>query len=252
MSANAAERSEAGAASAPVVAVLPAGGSGTRLGSALPKQLIKIDGREILAHTLDVFEAVAEVDEIFVLPPAEHVPAVEALVKAHGFGKVRGVTPGGGDRAASVRAGIAALSDHDGDTKVLVHDAVRPLVDTATVSACVTALDDLDAVTVAVAATDTVLEVATKNGREVITGIPDRTRLRRCQTPQAFRLRVLAKAHRLAAADPDFTPTDDCGVVRRYLPDMAIGIVPGSEANLKITYSSDLRFAADLLRDRTL
>lgn len=236
----------------PVVAVLPAAGSGTRLGSALPKQFIDIDGREILAHTLDVFEAATAVEEIVILPPSEHVAAVAALVERHGFGKVRTVTPGGADRAASVRAGIAALADHDRDTKVLVHDAVRPLVDPATVTECVTALDDLDAVTVAVPATDTVVEVDTTGERELVTAIPDRSRLRRCQTPQAFRLRVLAEAHRLAAADPHFTPTDDCGVVRRYLPATPIGIVPGSESNLKITHPGDLRVAAELLRDRTL
>lgn len=234
------------------MAVLPAGGTGTRLGSALPKQLIKIDGREILAHTLDVFEATPEVDEIFVFPPREHVAVVEELVKSYGFGKVRGVAPGGADRAASVRAGLAALSDHPSDTKVLVHDAVRPLVDVATVTECVTALDELEAVTVAVPSTDTIVEVDVSGPRELISGIPDRSRLRRCQTPQAFRLRTLARAHELAVADVNFTPTDDCGVVRRYLPHMAIGIVPGSEDNLKITYPGDLRVAAELLRDRTL
>jgi 2-C-methyl-D-erythritol 4-phosphate cytidylyltransferase len=77
-----------------------------------------------------------------------------------------------------------------------------------------------------------------------------RDTLARCQTPQGFRLSVIAAAYQLADADPAFaaTPaTDDCGVVLRYLPDVPIGAVQGSERNLKITYAADLAVAAALL-----
>jgi 2-C-methyl-D-erythritol 4-phosphate cytidylyltransferase len=77
-----------------------------------------------------------------------------------------------------------------------------------------------------------------------------RDTLARCQTPQGFRLSVIAAAYQLADADPEFaaTPaTDDCGVVLRYLPDVPIGAVEGSERNLKITYAADLAVAAALL-----
>ena len=82
----------------------------------------------------------------------------------------------------------------------------------------------------------------------VIAHVPPRETLYRAQTPQCFRLETIAKAHALAAADPAFTPTDDCGVVLRYLPGTPVHIVPGSETNLKITYPTDLAIAEALLR----
>ena len=87
--------------------------------------------------------------------------------------------------------------------------------------------------------------VITNNG--VMHSMPRRETLLRCQTPQCFRLSVITRAHELAAADPDFTPTDDCGVVLRYLPDVDVHIVPGSERNIKITYPLDLAVAEALL-----
>ena len=83
-----------------------------------------------------------------------------------------------------------------------------------------------------------------------IAHVPPRETLYRAQTPQCFRLEVIAKAHALAAADPAFTPTDDCGVVLRYLPDTPVHVVRGSEANIKVTYPSDLEIAEALLRTR--
>jgi 2-C-methyl-D-erythritol 4-phosphate cytidylyltransferase len=99
---------------------------------------------------------------------------------------------------------------------------------------------------VAVPASDTIVVV--EDG--VMTGMPRRDTLRRCQTPQGFRLSVIRKAHELALADPafaDLTATDDCGVVLRYLPDVPVAVVPGSERNIKITYPGDLSIAEVLL-----
>ena len=95
----------------------------------------------------------------------------------------------------------------------------------------------------AVPASDTM--VVTDNG--VMQSMPRRETLLRCQTPQCFRLPVITRAHELAAADPAFAPTDDCGVVLRYLPDVDVHIVPGSERNIKITYAQDLAIAEALL-----
>jgi 2-C-methyl-D-erythritol 4-phosphate cytidylyltransferase len=81
----------------------------------------------------------------------------------------------------------------------------------------------------------------------VMTHIPPRETLWRCQTPQCFRLPVIRRAHQLAAADPGYVPTDDCGVVLRYLPEVPVHIVAGSERNLKVTYPSDLAVAKALL-----
>src|SRR6202000_549694 len=110
---------------------------------------------------------------------------------------------------------------------------------------CVAALQRVDALGVAVPTADTIVVV--ENG--VMTQIPRRDSLRRCQTPQGFRLPVITRAHELALADPDYEPTDDCGVVLRYLPDVPVHVVPGSEHNMKITYPRDLAIAQVLMSE---
>jgi len=95
---------------------------------------------------------------------------------------------------------------------------------------------------------DTIVEVT--DG--VMTSIPPRESLGRCQTPQGFRLSVIRRAHELAAADPEagaFKPTDDCGIVLRYLPEIGVRVVRGSERNLKITYPADLQIAETLVAE---
>ena len=82
----------------------------------------------------------------------------------------------------------------------------------------------------------------------VIESVPDRNRLMRSQTPQAFRVEVIAKAYENALKDADFTTTDDCGVVLRYLPDVPVFIVPGEERNLKLTTPQDLPMIRTLLK----
>ena len=126
---------------------------------------------------------------------------------------------------------------------MLLHDAARPLVDQRIIADCVAALQVHDAAGVAVATSDTI--VIAEDG--IMHSVPPRETLFRCQTPQCFRLSVISRAHELAAADPDFAPTDDCGVVLRYLPEVKVHVVPGSEQNIKVTYPHDLAVAEALL-----
>jgi 2-C-methyl-D-erythritol 4-phosphate cytidylyltransferase len=176
-----------------------------------------------------------------------------------GHRKVTAVIEGGVTRPDSTRVALAAVAatapastapattapvnTGPGDCGVLLHDAARPLVDQRIIADCVAALKVHDAAGVAVPASDTI--VITDNG--VMHSVPPRETLFRCQTPQCFRLRVITRAHELAAADPGFSPTDDCGVVLRYLPDVRVHIVPGSERNIKITYAQDLAVAEALI-----
>ena len=145
----------------------------------------------------------------------------------------------------SVRNALAYLgARHPAETTgVLLHDAARPLVSQRIIADCVTALRTHDAVGTAIPTSDTI--VIAEDG--VMSHVPPRETLYRCQTPQCFRLSVIAKAHELAASDPAFVPTDDCGVVLRYLPDVPVHIVTGSEQNIKVTYPGDLAIAEALL-----
>ncbi len=226
------------------VAVVLAAGSGQRFGAAVPKQLLPLAGRALLEHSVAAFEQAPGVDEILVVVGPGQLGAVRGLLGGAGYRKLTGIIEGGLARPDSTRRAIAALGDRDCD--VLFHDAARPLVDQATIAACVEALRTHRAVGVAVPASDTIVVV--RDG--IMTGMPHRDTLRRCQTPQGFRLSVIRRAHELARADPaavDLPHTDDCGVVLRYLPDVPVAVVPGSERNMKITYPSDLRVAEALL-----
>jgi len=226
-----------------MVAVVLGGGVGTRFGAALPKQLLTLDGKSLVEHCVAAFAAAPAVDEILLVMPAAYHAEAKTLVGD----QVSDIIEGGVTRSDSVRNALAHLGarHRPTETGVLIHDAARPLVSQAIIAACAAALAEHDAVGTAVPASDTILVV----GDGTIAHIPPRETLYRAQTPQCFRLDVIARAHALAAADPDFAPTDDCGVVLRYLPDTPVHVVPGSESNIKVTYPLDLAIAEALLRN---
>jgi 2-C-methyl-D-erythritol 4-phosphate cytidylyltransferase len=227
-----------------MVAVVLGGGVGQRLGAGMPKQLMRLAGRTLIEHCVAAFEQAPGVDEILVVMASGYTGQVEALLADAGYRKVSAVIEGGVTRPDSTRVALAAIArTQPGEAGVLLHDAARPLVDGRIIADCVASLRVHAAAGVAVPASDTM--VVTENG--VMESMPRRETLLRCQTPQCFRLSVITRAHELAAADPDFVPTDDCGVVLRYLPDVKVHIVPGSERNIKITYPQDLAIAAALL-----
>ena len=239
-----------------MVAVVLGGGIGQRVGAALPKQLLRLGGKTLVEHCVAAFEQAPGVDEILVVMAAGYVEQVRDMLAEGGFSKVTGVIGGGVARSDSTWVALAAIArdgrasgmpggDDPADCGVLLHDAARPLVDQRIIADCVAALGEHDAAGVAVPASDTM--VITDNG--VMHTMPRRETLWRCQTPQCFRLPVIVRAHELAAADPDFAPTDDCGVVLRYLPGVDVHIVPGSERNLKVTYPQDLAVAEVLLTE---
>jgi 2-C-methyl-D-erythritol 4-phosphate cytidylyltransferase len=169
-----------------------------------------------------------------------------------GSARLADVIEGGLARTDSTQRAIAwltsraAAAEPGQDWKVLFHDAARPLVDQKIIADCVAALDHWDAVGVVVPSADTIVQLADGAFGRIL----PRDSLARCQTPQGFRLSVISHAYELAAADPGFAEsaaTDDCGVVLRYLPDVPVGTVQGSERNLKITYPADLAIARTLL-----
>jgi 2-C-methyl-D-erythritol 4-phosphate cytidylyltransferase len=225
-----------------MVAVVLGGGAGTRFGAARPKQLLTLNGKTLVEHCVAAFAGAPGIDEVLLVMGPGFTDEAARLVG----GQVGAVIEGGVRRADSVRNALAYLSArHAPDrTGVLFHDAARPLVDQRVIAGCVAALREHDAIGTAVPTSDTIV-VATDG---VMSHVPPRETLLRCQTPQCFRLSVINRAHELAAQDPAFVPTDDCGVVLRYLPEVPVHVVAGSERNIKVTYPADLAIAEALLQ----
>ncbi|HKT55928.1 MAG TPA: bifunctional cytidylyltransferase/SDR family oxidoreductase [Microbacterium sp.] len=225
------------------VAVVLAGGIGVRVGLGIPKQLIRIAGKAIVEHTLEALEASDDIDEIIIMMNAAAIDELDHLKVDPRFAKLSRILPGGATRNDTTQLAIAAL-DGD-DTKVLFHDAVRPFIDNRIIHDCVTALDEYDAVDTAIPSADTIIQV---DGDRHITGIPDRSLLRRGQTPQAFRLSTIRRAYEIAVQDPAFRATDDCGVVFQYLPEVPIYVVDGTGENMKVTEPIDIHIADKLFQ----
>ncbi|RXQ94554.1 SDR family NAD(P)-dependent oxidoreductase [Ancylomarina salipaludis] len=227
------------------ICVLLAGGNGNRLGGELPKQFIKIAGKTIIEHSIDIFEKSEQINEIAIVINPMYVQQIEDIVIKNQYKKVKKILQGGKERSDSSLAAIRAYehepnSDH---FNLIFHDAVRPFVSLSIIDKVISAMEKYNAVDVAIPATDTIIEVDEAN---FITNIPRRSKLRQGQTPQAFKLSTIRNAYKLAAQDPAFTSTDDCGVVLKYLPQEKVYVVEGSQSNIKVTYELDL-FIADKL-----
>lgn len=228
-----------------VAAIILAGGRGERLGFEKPKQFLKIAGKTVLEHTLDVFQRHPEVDEIRIVAHPDYVDFVEEAVLRNAYGKVSAILRGGRTRQESSRIGVFSLEE--GVEKVLIHDAVRPFVSQRIISEVIRALDRFPAVDVAVPVTDTIIRVK----GNVIAEIPKRSELMRGQTPQGFLRWVIQEAHKKALKEGLESATDDCSLVVRY----GLGqvyVVEGSMENIKITYPLDLFIADRLFQIRSL
>lgn len=226
-------------------AIILASGTGTRFQSETPKQFLKLAGKTVLEHTLDVFEHHAQIDEIIVVVSSNQRELVEDTIVRGAYCKVTRIVNGGATRQASSAVGIASIADDR--AKVLVHDAVRPLLDTATINRCIDALDDFDAVDTGVPSPDTIIRL---DANGCIAEIPDREQLRLGQTPQAFRAGLLRNAHALAASDVDLQVTDDCRLILHYGLSK-VHVVAGDISNIKITYPSDIYLADRLFQLRS-
>ncbi|MET0694503.1 MAG: IspD/TarI family cytidylyltransferase, partial [Propionibacteriaceae bacterium] len=213
------------------VAVVLAGGTGTRVGLSIPKQLIKIAGKPIIEHTLAAMQQSQLIDEIIVMMAPGYLDEIRAIVRGGHYDKVSQILEGAGTRNDTTVAALAAIGDEE--CNVLLHDAVRPLVSQTIINANVEALKTYQAVDTAIPSADTVISI--REGSDNISDVLPRHLLRRGQTPQSFRLSTIRAAYANAAKDPNFTATDDCTVVLRYLPDVPITVVPGHERNMKVT-----------------
>jgi 2-C-methyl-D-erythritol 4-phosphate cytidylyltransferase len=233
-----------------VFVILPAAGLGTRMAGPQPKQFLALDGVPILVHSLRAFAAVPRVTAMYVAVRKPEMERVEAQVAEFGFaGRVRvpvRVVEGGDKRQESVANALNALPAEPDDI-VLVHDAVRPLIDAATIERTIDAVAEYGAAIVGLPAVDTIKQVERTAHGALITATIPREFVVLAQTPQGFRYGLLQRAFAEATAD-GFLGTDEASLLERA--GISVAVVHGSQVNLKITQPGDLELAEFYLHRR--
>lgn len=237
------------------VAVILAGGTGKRMGSDIPKQFLLLSGKTVIEYSVESFNNHPLIDEVCVVIHPDWRSEMQAIIERNRWTKLTKVVDGGSERYMSSLNAIIAYIDYPDDTNLLLHDAARPMVSAEIIDRVLESLITHDAVGVALQSTDTVWEVhpdfnanmKLKDGElpSFVARIPERKLMWRAQTPQAFRLPLIRDAYQRALQDSQFHSTDDCGVVRKYMPGTKISVVEGEEINMKVTTPQDIEFLSN-------
>ena len=225
-----------------VAAIIPAAGSGIRMGLPSLKQFFELEGVPVLVHTLRVFEKIEAIGHIIVVVPAESCSLVGDMVQQYQLGKVTRIIAGGKERQDSVLAGLEALPE---DVElVLVHDGVRPFITVTAIEDCLREAEKSGAAMVAIPVKDTLKSVSNE---KVIDKTISRDGVWQAQTPQAATKVLLKDAYHLAAGQKNFIATDEAGLLE--LLGHPVKLVEGSEKNIKITRPEDLILAKAILME---
>ncbi len=222
-----------------VAAIVAAGGTGSRMKAAVPKQFLDLAGKPILLRTVERLLALDSVIQVVIALPAGQITRARAILNQREWGVPVRCVRGGHTRQESVRRAVGFAASGAG--LIMVHDAVRPLCDRETMQRTLDAARVHGAAVPALPAMETIQRVS-RNGRVLAT--PPREELYAIQTPQCFHASVLQRALELAHRHK-FEGTDESSVVR--WAGHPVVVVPGSSENIKITTPLDLRVAEMLL-----
>lgn len=223
------------------VAIVVAGGKGTRFGGDRPKQFLELDGIPIIIQTLRQFERSQTIGAVVVVLPAVEAASFRHLIEKFELKKISQVVAGGETRAQSVKCGLDAIEAAE---VVAIHDAVRPLVMPEEIDRVVQAAAETGAAILAASVSDTIKEV---NGEQVLQTVP-RATLRRALTPQCFRLDILKRAY-AALSEMEASGlevSDDSMLVERL--GISVAAVEGNSRNIKITTPEDLALVESILK----
>ena len=226
-----------------VFVILPAAGIGTRMAASsggAPKQFLSLGGLPILVHSLRAFLSVPRVSGVYVAVREPEGERLRELLAEHGLADRIQVVNGGDVRQESVANALAALPSNSDDDIVLVHDAVRPLIDAATIERTIEAIGRHGAAIVGMPAVDTIKQVERTADGALITATIPRELIVHAQTPQGALVPLMRRAFAEAAAD-EFTGTDESSLLERA--GIPVHVVPGSARNLKVTQPGDLEIA---------
>jgi 2-C-methyl-D-erythritol 4-phosphate cytidylyltransferase len=215
-----------------VIAIIPAGGKGIRSGLKIPKQFLKINGKELISYTIEVFQKCKEINEIYIAAPVEYFPLLEKCKAKYRFTKLKGLIPGGKERQDSVYNVLNKINFNDDDI-IAVHDAARPLLSKNLLTDVIADAKRFGNAVLAVNARDTLA-----SGKRYIESYSDRKNIYYIQTPQVFRYSELKAAFDKAYED-NFTGTDESMLVKRL--GRNVFITQGSHLNFKITTPEDIK-----------
>jgi 2-C-methyl-D-erythritol 4-phosphate cytidylyltransferase len=221
-----------------IFAIIPSGGKGTRSGYNIPKQYLKINGKELIAYTLEVFQKNRSVDEIILSADPFYFKLLEKIKKKYSFSKLTGLVKAGKERQDSVYNGLISLSASAGDL-IIVHDAVRPLLHANVLTHAVKTAKEKGNALVCINAKDTLIR-----GKDFVEKYIDRGDVSYVQTPQIFEYSILKKAMEKALKDK-FQGTDESMLVQRLKK--KINIVEGSVFNFKVTSKEDIKLLSKLI-----
>lgn len=220
--------------------IIPAAGQGKRMGAGRNKLFLELDEIPIFIHTLQVFEKDQNCSGVILVINDLEKKDFQASLKRFGIKKVVGFVSGGEERQYSVYHGVQAIQSNG---IVLVHDGARPFLDVKLINDLVDGAEHYGASVLAIPVKDTVKKVIGNKVKETV----ERTGLWAIQTPQAFRMPLLRRAHEMAMKE-GFLGTDDASLVERLGHDVII--IEGSYDNIKLTTPEDLFFADAILHKR--
>lgn len=220
-------------------AIIVAGGSGTRMGTAIPKQFLLISGRPLLMYTLEAFSGFTPEIQLVLVLPAMHIPFWKELCTKYNFTVVHRIVEGGETRGDSVKNGLNTMDDDE--ALVAVHDGARPFIGASSIEKSYTLAQYHGAAAPSTEITDSVRIIENGENKPI-----DRKVLRCIQTPQCFRLSMLRKAY---AGSSYRLYTDDAGLVGSL--GISIQLFEGNPENIKITSPFDLQMAEAIVRLRS-
>ena len=220
------------------IALIVFAGTGSRINSSVPKQFIKINGKELVTYTIEKFQSNPSIDEIVLVTHKDYLFITNKLVTLYKFDKVKDVVVGGASRQESVRLGLESLKDKCRENdRVLIHDGDRPLVSQSIINESVKALDKYDAVCPIIKHEDGMDKVS-NSGRRVTLCNEEYD----VQTPQSFKYGVILAAHE---SKKKYSFSDDIGLVEN---EVEVEYIPGDKDNFKVTLDVDLETIIGMIK----
>lgn len=232
-----------------VYAVILAGGSGTRMGTEVPKQFLNICSRPVIIRSADAFLDSGLCDHVIITVPAEFTDYTRSLIKQYRPDDNTDVIAGGKNRNSSLLNALEFIKQnkpYDGDTVVLTHDAVRPFINKKIIEDNIKAVREFGGCNTVVKCVDTVL---VSDDGKFISSVPERKKLYNAQTPQSFNFKELLNIYEKMTDDEKENMTDACSVFLKY--GKKVALVDGAQNNIKITYKNDIGRAEQIILNNT-